>query len=141
MAEVPDDPIDMLLDAEKIKRVIINLVTNAIKFTPGHGCITITASKHLSSAEVRVIDTGIGIPAPEREKIFDWFYQVDSSLTRNVGGTGIGLYIAKKYIEMHEGSILVEASEEEKGTTFLFVLPASISDSSEAAVGELSTHS
>jgi signal transduction histidine kinase/CheY-like chemotaxis protein len=118
-----EDPLEVLMDAGKVKQIVTNLISNAFKFTPEGGTITIVASKRDHQVEVRVKDTGIGIPQEEYEKIFDRFYQIDSSLTRKAGGTGIGLNIAKKYVEMHGGHIWVE-SEVGKGSTFSFTLPA-----------------
>jgi signal transduction histidine kinase len=110
------------LDRGKTKQVLSNLVHNAVKFTPQGGTVTVSASSEDEWIKVRVSDTGIGIPEGELEKIFDRFYQVDSSLTRKVGGTGIGLSIAKEYVEMHGGKIWVE-SELSKGSAFTFTIP------------------
>lgn len=122
--EIPaEEKIEMVVDAGKIKQVITNLVSNAIKFTPEKGTITVNARGSEQQVEIRVKDTGIGIPKEEFSKIFERFYQVDSSLTRKVGGTGIGLNIAKEYIEMHGGRIWVENSKLGEGSTFIFTLP------------------
>jgi signal transduction histidine kinase len=117
-----EDDLLIQLDRGKIKQVLSNLIHNAIKFTPEEGTVTVSASSEDEWIKVRVSDTGIGIPEGELEKIFDRFYQVDSSLTRKVGGTGIGLSIAKEYVEMHGGKIWVE-SKLGKGSTFTFTLP------------------
>jgi signal transduction histidine kinase len=111
-----------MLDRGKVKQVLSNLVHNAIKFTDAGGSVTISASGKDNWIEVQVIDTGVGIPESDLNKIFDRFYQVDSSLTRKVGGTGIGLNIAKEYVERHEGRIWAE-SELGHGSTFVFTLP------------------
>lgn len=122
--ELPnDEKIEILIDAGKVKQVITNLVSNALKFTPEEGIITIRARNLDTHVEIQVKDTGIGIPEEEFQKIFDRFYQVDSSLTRKVGGTGIGLNIAKEYVEMHGGRIWVESSKVGEGTIFTFTLP------------------
>jgi GAF domain-containing protein len=122
-AELPGkDDLVTQLDRGKTKQVLSNLVHNAVKFTPQGGTVTVSASSEGEWIKVRVSDTGFGIPEGELEKIFDRFYQVDSSLTRKVGGTGIGLSIAKEYIEMHGGKIWVE-SKLGKGSTFTFTLP------------------
>ncbi|HPO87491.1 MAG TPA: ATP-binding protein [Candidatus Hydrogenedentes bacterium] len=109
----------------KIKGVITNLLSNALKFTLTGGAIRINVHKLDTEVEVRVSDTGIGIPEEEFSKIFERFYQVDSSLMRKVGGSGIGLNIAKEYVEMHEGRIWVESKVGE-GSTFAFTVPAQI---------------
>jgi signal transduction histidine kinase len=122
--EIPvEEKLEVIIDAGKIKQVITNLVSNALKFTPEKGVITISAHCLDEQVEVSVKDNGIGIPEVEFKKIFDRFYQVDSSLTRKVGGTGIGLNIAKEYVEMHGGRIWVESSKVGEGSTFMFTLP------------------
>lgn len=110
------------LDRGKIKQVLSNLVHNALKFTPPEGKITISVAQDGEWIKVDVADTGVGIPESELERIFDRFYQVDSSLTRRVGGTGIGLNIAKEYVEMHSGRIWAESKLGE-GAVFTFTLP------------------
>ncbi len=84
--------------------------------------ITITAGNETDWLKVQVIDNGVGIPQAELTKIFDRFYQVDSSLTREVGGTGIGLNIAKEYVILHGGKIWAE-SQVGQGAIFTFTLP------------------
>ncbi len=117
-----EDTVRTQLDRGKVKQVLTNLISNAIKFTPEKGAVAVSMSSDDKWITVKVADTGIGIPASEQEKIFDRFYQVDSSLTRRVGGTGIGLNIVKEYIEMHGGEVWVQ-SELGKGSTFTFTLP------------------
>ena len=120
--ELPKDLSSIKADREKLTPVIINLLNNAIKFTPkGGGKISIKARELNGQVEVRVSDTGIGIPPEDRAKIFDKFYQVDSTLTREAGGTGLGLAICKGIIEAHNGKIWAE-SELGKGSTFIFTL-------------------
>jgi len=121
-------------DSKRMTQVLMNLVGNAIKFTPGSGCVTVTARRmrggqsetssahHGEFIEVTVADTGIGIPAEELKSIFSEFRQVDSSITREYGGSGLGLSIAKRLVEMHEGSIWAE-SEVGKGSIFYFRVP------------------
>jgi signal transduction histidine kinase len=122
--ELPaDDSLEIEMDVEKIEQVLDNLINNAFKFTPHGGTVTITASRMGDQVEVRVIDTGIGIPPEEFEKIFDWFYQVDSSTTREFDGTGIGLYIARQFMKAHKGHISVVESRINQGSTFSFILP------------------
>ncbi|MGC1378538.1 MAG: GAF domain-containing protein [Anaerolineales bacterium] len=116
------EPLKAKVDSGKIKQVLNNLIINALKFTPQGGVIAVSARKSGDCAEIQVMDTGIGIPQKEFGKIFERFYQVNSSLTRSVGGTGIGLNIAKEYVEMHGGRMWVE-SEVGKGSNFIFTLP------------------
>jgi two-component system sensor histidine kinase BarA len=128
-------------DPERLRQVFLNLVENAIKFTPSQGTVTLSGAMTEDSdlgdegeaglalvaptrafVQVRVADTGIGIPARERDKVFDAFYQVDSSSTREYGGTGLGLSIVKRLVEGHGGSIRIE-SNEPRGTVFVVRLP------------------
>jgi signal transduction histidine kinase len=126
-------------DPERLRQVFLNLVENAIKFTPASGSVTLRTrmvaeagegeeeglsllAPTRSHLEVRVEDTGIGIPAREREKVFDPFYQVDSSSTREYGGTGLGLSIVKRLVEAHSGNIRIEDNPP-RGTTFVVSLP------------------
>lgn len=123
ISDVPvDDSCELLLDGKKIKRVLNNLIENAIKFTAA-GSIRVQLATKPDFVEVRVIDTGLGISAEESSKIFDQFYQVDSSLTREYKGHGVGLYLAQKYAEMHGGKIRLEKSQLHVSSTFLLTLP------------------
>lgn len=138
-------------DSKRMTQVLMNLVGNAIKFTPGGGCVTVTARRVASGkrevsstdpppsvqdtqhatlntsppdefVEIAVADTGIGIPAEELNNIFSEFRQVDSSITREYGGSGLGLSIAKRLVEMHKGSIWAK-SQLGKGSTFHVRIP------------------
>jgi two-component system, NarL family, sensor histidine kinase BarA len=135
-------------DPERLRQVFLNLVENAIKFTPTAGSVTLRTrmvadagegeeeglsllAPTRSHLEVRVEDTGIGIPARERAKVFDPFYQVDSSSTREYGGTGLGLSIVKRLVEAHSGDIRIEDNPP-RGTTFIVSLPQVAPTASEA---------
>ena len=107
-------------DPDRLVQVFVNLIGNALKFTK-EGEIRIWARMVDGHPEIRVSDTGIGIPPEELDMIFDKFHQVDSGLTREVGGTGLGLAICKGIIEGHGGSIMAE-SEVGRGSTFVIVL-------------------
>ncbi|HLO01246.1 MAG TPA: ATP-binding protein, partial [Pyrinomonadaceae bacterium] len=109
-------------DERKIKQILLNLLSNAVKFTPEGGRITITANKTENGAEISVSDTGIGIPPAERPTIFEEFRQVGGDYAHKKEGTGLGLTLAKKFVELHGGKIWVE-SEVGKGSTFSFTLP------------------
>lgn len=111
-------------DRKQLKHVLRNLVSNAIKFNHRGGNITVEAVKKHGMVEVCVSDTGIGIPRDKLDKIFERFYQVDSSPTRRYGGTGMGLAIVKEIVKAHGGNITVE-SEPGKGSRFCFTLPIS----------------
>jgi|Deesub1362A_J573_1020465.scaffolds.fasta_scaffold05338_4 PAS domain S-box-containing protein len=109
-------------DREQLKLVVRNLLNNAIKFNREGGRINIRAEKEHGMIKVCVSDTGIGIPEDRLDKIFERFYQVDSSPTRRYGGAGMGLAIVKEVVEAHGGRVTVE-SELGKGSTFCFTLP------------------
>jgi two-component system, OmpR family, sensor histidine kinase VicK len=108
-------------DPERLREVVMNLVDNAIKFTP-EGGITIMLSGDAKTVTVRVVDTGPGISPEDSAHLFQKFYRVDSSATRTVGGTGLGLYLCRSIIELFNGRIWVE-SEVGKGSSFNFTLP------------------
>jgi signal transduction histidine kinase len=114
----------VLIDKDRIMQVLTNLVNNAIKFTPENGAIEVKASRDKKPDFIRITikDTGPGIMEEDFEKIFEKFKQVDNILTREAGGTGLGLPICKNIIEYHGGKIWVE-SEFGHGSSFIFTLP------------------
>ena len=119
-------------DRDKITQVLTNLIGNAIKFTPPHGRVTVSsASNDADSLRVSVSDTGPGISADERERIFDKFYQVAENGGPKPKGTGLGLSISKALVELHGGKIWVE-SEPNGGSNFCFTLPLSTPQNSRA---------
>jgi signal transduction histidine kinase/putative methionine-R-sulfoxide reductase with GAF domain len=113
---------DFVGDERKIKQVLLNLLSNAVKFTPEGGWIGISARQADGSVEISVSDTGIGIAPEDQPKIFEEFRQVGSDYSHKTEGTGLGLTLAKKLVELHGGKIWVE-SEVGKGSTFSFTLP------------------
>lgn len=130
-----EDELIAYIDNDKIEKIITNVLSNAFKFTPEGGQIEVTISKSVpnsplergtkgvcQNAEIKIADTGIGISKEKLPKIFDRFYQVDGSHTREQEGTGIGLSLTKELVELHKGKIEVE-SEEGKGTTFTISIP------------------
>ncbi|PJF31708.1 MAG: PAS domain-containing sensor histidine kinase [Candidatus Thermofonsia Clade 1 bacterium] len=124
---VPPD-LWILVDADQIRRVLTNLLHNAVKFTPAEGRITCVAYAVGESAQIEVTDTGIGIPPHERTRIFERFYQVDSARTggggsANRGGTGLGLAISKHIVEAHGGRIWAEAGLPPTGARLCFTVP------------------
>lgn len=122
---IPTDQ-HVLADADQMQRVIMNIVQNAVKFTPSGGQISLTASADQGMLRVCIKDTGPGIPPQERTRIFERFYQVDSPRTggpkANGRGTGLGLAIAKHIVEAHGGAIWAEANLP-TGASILFTLP------------------
>ena len=114
-------------DKAKVNEVLLNLLSNATKFTPDGGRLKIEATRKDSWCQVSVIDNGIGIKPENQEQIFEPFYQLDNPLTRKKSGTGLGLAIVKQIIEKHGGQIWVE-SEYGKGSRFTFTLPLAKTD-------------
>jgi signal transduction histidine kinase len=111
-------------DREKLELVLVNLLNNAVRFTPNGGAITVSASASRGEVRVEVKDTGIGIPPDEIDKIFKEFYQVEDHMTRHYGGLGVGLAIARGLVDLHGGRIWAESEGKEKGATFKIILPA-----------------
>jgi signal transduction histidine kinase len=123
-ASIPEMPIMVRADRHKITQVLTNLIGNAIKFTPALGKVTVSSSRDDGDwMRVAVCDTGPGISAHERGRIFDKFYQVAENGGRKPKGTGLGLAISKTLVELHGGKIWVE-SEPGQGSRFYFILPA-----------------
>lgn len=109
-------------DREGIERVVINILTNAIKYTPEGGNIKIYVGFVYNDAYIKVIDNGIGIPEEDLKRIFERFYRVDKARTREMGGTGLGLSIAKEILDKNNGSIDIK-SEKGKGTEVVIRIP------------------
>jgi CheY-like chemotaxis protein/anti-sigma regulatory factor (Ser/Thr protein kinase) len=105
-------------------QVVSNLLTNAAKFTPSNGRITVTTQETNGRAAIRVRDTGVGIAPDLQPKIFDLFVQADTGLARTNGGLGIGLTLVKRIVDLHEGSVEVRSDGENRGTEFVVTLPA-----------------
>jgi two-component system phosphate regulon sensor histidine kinase PhoR len=116
---VPNLP-QVLADEDRLEQVLVNIIHNAIKFTPPGGKIVISTRRDSNNITVSITDTGIGISADDLPRIFERFYKADKS--RSGGGTGLGLSIAKRIVEAHGGKIWAE-SIEGKGSTFTFTLP------------------
>jgi len=116
------DIFEMNADKVKVKQILHNLLSNAIKFTPEKGEVKVYLDNVDGTVQISVSDTGIGIPKEKCDDIFDPFKQVKSSLNREYEGTGLGLALVKKYVQMHGGKIWVE-SEVGVGSTFTFTIP------------------
>jgi signal transduction histidine kinase len=114
----PMESLSVRGDEARLRQLFLNLVENAIKYTPPHGTVTVTLTRSDNKATARISDTGVGIPRKDLPKIFDRFYRVKSDET----GSGLGLAIAKWIAEAHHGSIDV-TSREKKGSTFTVTLP------------------
>lgn len=124
-AEVPDQPLNLSADPTRIGQVLDNLVSNALRYTPAGGSITLAAHRREDACIVTVQDTGSGIPADQLDHVFDRFWRADPARTREDGsGGGLGLAIARQLIEAHGGTIAVESTRN-IGTTFTLTLPCS----------------
>jgi PAS domain S-box-containing protein len=110
-------------DRDKLRQVLVNLVENAIKYSPDGGEIQVGVEEDGALVRFYVRDEGLGIPVEEQDRVFEKFYRLDPQMTRGVGGTGLGLYICNELVSRMGGRIWVE-SNEEQGSTFLFELPA-----------------
>lgn len=115
---------------DRIEQVLINVMTNAIKYTPRDGSILITTMYMYNSITIKVIDNGIGIPEDNLEHIFERFYRVDKARSREMGGTGLGLAIAKEIVEAHDGTIEIR-SKSGSGTEVIITLPVDSYDNKE----------
>lgn len=116
------EPVTIVGDKGRLHQLFLNIVDNAIKYTPQGGHVAISVQRQNGSALVEVEDDGIGIPEQDIDKIFDRFYRVDKARSREMGGTGLGLSIAKWIAEIHRGTITVE-SEVDKGSKFSVTIP------------------
>ncbi|HEX2438533.1 MAG TPA: GAF domain-containing protein [Methylomirabilota bacterium] len=109
-------------DERKIKQVLLNLLSNAVKFTPEGGRIDVRAARHDGAVEISVADTGVGIAPEDHEAVFEEFRQVGTDYARKHEGTGLGLALARKFVELHGGTIRVQSRLGE-GATFTFTIP------------------
>jgi PAS domain S-box-containing protein len=122
LLHVQEDVPQIEADAKKIADMLTNVLDNAVKFTPSMGKISISARKEGEMVHISVEDTGIGIPAELVPHLFQKFYQIDPSIRRKYGGTGLGLFISRNIVEAHKGKIWIE-SEDSQGTTVHILLP------------------
>jgi signal transduction histidine kinase len=111
-------------DADRLRQVIANLLDNAIKYSPGGGRVELRISQENGTGVIEVADHGLGIPAHEQQRIFEKFYRLDPSMTRGIGGSGLGLYISRELIEQMGGHLSV-SSRVGQGSTFTVTLPLS----------------
>lgn len=116
------------VDKDKINQVVVNIISNAIKYTQEGGTISVLCGSREDVVYISVSDTGIGIPEKDLPMIFDRFYRVDKARSRKQGGTGLGLAIAKEIVEAHKGTISID-SEYKKGTTVTVNLPVNLNES------------
>jgi two-component system phosphate regulon sensor histidine kinase PhoR len=119
---VPDDLPAVRGDEERLDQLLMNLLHNAVKFSPDGGAVTITSEVQPDGVVITVTDQGIGIPIKDQDRVFERFYKVDRARQRGLGGTGLGLAIARHIAEAHGGRLWL-ASTEGKGSTFSFSIP------------------
>ena len=117
------DELEIMADERKLKQIMFNLLSNAAKFTLDEGAIAVQAEQEGKECIISVLDTGIGIAPEHQEKIFEEFHQVRSGLREKTPGTGLGLSLTRRLVEMHGGKIWVESEGEGKGSRFSFFLP------------------
>ena len=113
---------EITADERKFKQILLNLLSNAVKFTPDGGQVGVRARRENSNAVISVRDTGVGIAPEDQAAVFEEFRQVGRDYTRKQEGTGLGLTLTKKLVELHGGKIWLE-SEPGKGSTFTFSIP------------------
>jgi signal transduction histidine kinase len=122
--DISEGPTDLYFDREKTRIVMINLLSNAIRFSPVNGQILVGCTEEADDVQIAVLDNGPGIPRADVPHIFDRFFRSSSRLIRNTSGTGMGLYLSKALVEMQGGHIAI-LSEPGKGTNVTFSLPRS----------------
>jgi two-component system phosphate regulon sensor histidine kinase PhoR len=123
--EIKPEATTVMADRSQLERVFINILGNALKFTPVKGKISVSAKKVDDFVQIDINDTGCGLPSGEQEKIFEEFYRVDNAINETVKGTGLGLALVKRIIEAHNGKIWAKGSPG-VGSTFSFTLPQKI---------------
>ena len=123
LLEIAEDLPNIEADELKVKEIMYNLISNAVKFTPESGKIGMRAKKADSEIEIMVWDTGVGIAPENMKKIFEGFFRVDTPYSRVTEGTGLGLPLSKKLVELHGGKLTVESEGLNKGTSIKFTLP------------------
>ena len=123
----PQEQISLQADSLRLRQVFLNLLTNAIKYTPDDGDVTIRLKENKGYAEITIIDSGIGMDSKHLQSIFDRFYRINKTNNRNDGGSGLGLAIVKWIVDAHQGSIQV-TSTPGQGSEFTVILPLSQSE-------------
>jgi len=127
--DLPGDPLPVTADHVRVRQVLLNLLSNAIKFTPEGGQVRLAGRPDSDGVRVEVVDTGIGISLSDQQKLFHEFVQLDPSASRHYEGTGLGLALCKRLVELHGGRIGVD-SDRGRGSTFWFTLPSEARPSS-----------
>jgi PAS domain S-box-containing protein len=115
--------LELRVDERRMKQVLFNLLSNALKFTPDEGRIEVSMRTRDAELEISVTDTGVGIPSLELDRIFDAFYQIKRGAVAKEQGSGLGLSLSRKLVELHGGRMWAESEGEGKGSRFVFTLP------------------
>src|SRR5690606_16096763 len=110
-------------DPDRFQQIVLNVLANAVKFTPENGSITIRTNDRPDAIEIEVIDTGIGIEPEVIPRLFDAFEQGDRGITRAYGGLGLGLSIVKSLVDLHQGKVTVNSAGSGRGSTLTLQLP------------------
>ena len=120
----PDDALAAQVDPTRVQQVLLNLLSNAFKFTPPHGTVRLELKRVTEggTARIEVGDSGPGIPEDRRDEAFERFHQLDGAATRKMGGTGLGLHIARELVRLHGGSLTIDDAPE-GGALFIVELP------------------
>jgi len=121
--EIESDLPDIEADELKVKEILYNILSNAVKFTPDGGTIDLIAHRSGENIEIQIHDTGIGIAAENMDKVFEGFFRVDAPYSRITEGTGLGLPLSKKMVELHGGTLTIRSAGLNQGTTVQFTLP------------------
>jgi len=124
-------------DPAKLNQILLNLITNGVKYSHENGSVSIEARPLEGMVEIWVTDTGIGVAKEDQDKVFQRFTQIDSSATRSQGGTGLGLAIVRELVELHGGTIRLQ-SKLAKGSSFIFTMPISTTPADPLAAGKIS---
>jgi signal transduction histidine kinase len=121
--DAPEELPPVAGDPDKVGRVLINLVDNAVKYSPDGGRVDVAVAAAGSRVRFSITDQGLGVPVSEQRRIFEKFYRLDPNMNRGVGGTGLGLYICRELVRRMEGRIWVESPGVGRGSTFHVELP------------------
>lgn len=121
--DLPDEPLIVLADEDRLQQILINLLGNALRYTSAGGSVVVGVHPLETMAEISVKDDGAGIPAEHLSYVFDRFYRVEESRSRQDGGSGLGLAIVRRLVEAQDGQIRAESEGLGKGATFVFSLP------------------
>jgi PAS domain S-box-containing protein len=134
VVDTPDDLPPVAADEQQLRQVLMNLIENAIKYSPDGGRIGVSVRRRSGSLRFTVADEGLGVPAPERRRIFEKFYRLDPDMTRGIGGTGLGLYICRELVRRLQGRIWVEPNGR-RGSAFHVEVPAAPAAAAGALAG------